>query len=227
MQFRKGAPPPTAETFLEERLLGAIDGKRTFLEIARCSGTSEYAAGLFLVRQAALGRIQLKNARSSSLDAVDGGTALNGLRDLLATGEYEAAVEWIDRRRLKPDGDEFVTMLIARAEAGLLATLYRTLAPPDAVPRRVRPDDPPGRESELLSSDDLLLLDLVDGRWDVRSLAWIAPMRKIDVVRGLLRLQKHGCIELRTPRAASSPARPTGGEDAVADIERAVGELGA
>ena len=236
VQKSKGVlDPPTVASHLERKLFESIDGRRTLTDIAQLCRTSEYAAGRFLLRQVELGVVQLKNVRGPQTDVVDTGTALNELRELLATEEYEAAVEWIDRCEIKPDGDEFWTMLTARAEAGFLATAYRTQVPPGAVPRRVRPDDPPGREAELLSSEDILLLDLIDGHWDVRSLGWIAPIRKVDVVRGLLRLEKCGCIELRLSR--SEPAPPshsrtpgggqTSGHDPIADIERVVGELGA
>jgi len=85
-----------------------------------------------------------------------------------------------------------------------------------------------------LTSEDIFLLDLIDGQWDVRSLGWIAPIRKIDIVRGLLRLRNQGCIELQPPSSGPAPSRqsrargdaPASGEDAASDIERAVGELG-
>jgi len=231
---KRATDPPAVASYMERKLYESIDGRRTLAEITLLCRTSEYFGGRFLLRQVERGVVQLRSVRGPKTNVVDDETALNKLRELLASEEYEEAVEWIDRCELKPDGDEFLAMLIAKAEAGFLATAYRTQVPADAVPRRVRPDEPPGSEGEMLSSEEILLLDLVDGHWDVRSLSWIAPIRKIDIVRGLLRLRKYGCIELQSPLSGPAPSRHArtpgdehvSGEDAAADIERAVGELG-
>lgn len=232
---KRASDPPTVANYMERKLYESIDGRRTLAEITLLCRTSEYFGGRFLLGLVERGLVQMRNVRGTKPNVVDDATALSRLRDLVASEEYEAAVDWIDRCGLKPDGDEFLAMLIAKAETGFLATAYRTQVPADAVPRRIRPDDPPGSESEMLSSEEILLLDLVDGHWDVRSLGWIAPIRKIDIVRGLLRLRQYGCIELEPPlrgTVSSQHTRTRGdehvsGEDAAADIERAVGELGA
>ncbi len=230
------APDPLAmASHMERKLYESIDGRRTLAEITLLCRSSEYFAGSFLLRLVEGGIVHPGSVRAPNSSVVDDGTALNKLRALVASEEYEEAVEWIERHDLKPDGDEFLAMLIAKAEAGFLAYAYRTQVPADAVPRRVRPDAPPGSVGGILSSEDVFLLDLVDGHWDVRSLGWIAPIRKIDIVRGLLRLRNQGCIELRPPASSPVPdrhARTRGegegsGADAAADIERAVGELGA
>jgi hypothetical protein len=221
-------------SYMERELYESIDGKRTLAEITLLCRSSEYFAGGFLLRLVESGNVQLGNVRAPNTSVVDDGTALNKLRQLVASEEYEDAVAWIESHDLTPDGDEFLAMLIAKAEAGFLAYAYRTQVPADAVPRRVRPDAPPGNDGGILSSEDIFLLDLIDGHWDVRSLGWIAPIRKIDIVRGLLRLRNQGCIELRPPASSPAPARHVrargdeqgSGEDAAADIERAVGELG-
>lgn len=226
---------PIVASFMEQKLYESIDGRRTLAEITLLCRSSEYFAGRFLLRQVERGLVQVGNARGPKTDVVDDGAALSKLRELLAREEYEEAVEWVNRCHLKPDGDEFLAMLIARAEAGFLATAYRTQVPADAVPRRIRSGVPPGGDCEMLRGEDILLLDLVDGKWDVRSLSWIAPIRKIDIVRGLLRLQKCGCIELQSPPAGRDPSRPARAhgdvpvsqEDTAVDIERAVGDLGA
>jgi hypothetical protein len=220
---------PTGASYVEGRLYDAIDGSRTLAEIALACRASEYTMGRFFLRQLELGFIKVRELREPKSDIVDENTALARLRELTASEEYEEAVEWIDRCSLKPEGDEFRAMLIAKAETGFLATAYRTQVPPDAVPRRIHRDEPPGPEAEMLTSEDVFLLDLVDGRWDVRSLSWIAPIRKVDIVRGLLRLRRHGLIELKAPTSSpnSGPRRDqTSRGNTAADIERAVSELG-
>ena len=222
---------PSPASYVDARLYEAIDGKRTLAEITLACRTSDYAAGRFLMRQTEQGFVKLREVRDTKTDIIDEKTAVARLRELTADEDYEEAVAWIDRCNLKSDGDEFRAMLIAKAETGFLAKAYRTQVPADAVPRRIRPGQPPGAEAEMLTNEDVFLLDLVDGRWDVRSLCWIAPMRKVDIVRGLLRLRRHGLIELKAPPYAAEAARSRGearaSGDTSADIERVVSELGA
>lgn len=221
--------PPTNASYMERKLYESIDGERTLAEIILLCRSSEYLAGSFLLNQVERGLVQVEDRQAPRTHVIDDATSVAQLRALVAGEEYEEAVELIDRCALKSDGDDFLAMLIAKAEAGLLATAYRTQVPPDAVPQRVHPDEPP----EKLSSEDLFLLDVIDGHWDVRSLSWIVPMRKIDIVRGLLRLRNYGCIELPSPLGGPEPSRPplrgddpVSRKDARTDIERAMDRLG-
>ena len=71
-----------------------------------------------------------------------------------------------------------------------------------------------------LSPDEVFLLELVDGNWDVRSLVWISPLRKVDVIRGLVRLQDLGYIDLLPPenKAASETPKNERAEHTVDDV---------
>jgi hypothetical protein len=144
------------------------------------------------------------------------------------------AVDLVERCGITSEGDEFLALLLAKVEAGFLANAYRTQIPPDSIPRRIENDLTPLKR-ELLSSEDMFLMDLIDGQWDVRSLIWIAPMRKIEVVRGLQRLRDYGCIELRSDAVKSEASthaiphlgEPADGMDPQTEIDRVVHRLGA
>jgi len=189
--------PPMVASHLGRRLYDLIDGHRTMGEIILLCRTSEYLAGYFLVRLLDRGMIHVGETREPDVDVTQDITAIGRLRELVASGEYEEAVDLIDRCALTAGADELLGLLIAKAEAGLLANAYRSEIPPDAVPERIHEDRLAG-SGETLPSEDLFLLDLIDGHWDVRSLGWIAPMRKVDVVRGLLRLLRNGYITLHS-----------------------------
>ena len=199
------APDPSAvASYMGDKLYESIDGRRTLAEIILFCRSSEYLACRFLAHLVETGQVRTGETRAPEIDAVQDARTIRRLRDLVTNGEYEEAVELIDEYGVASAEGEFLGMLIARAEAGFLAMAYRTKIPPDAVPRRVETHDP-SLHAEALTSEESLLLDMVEGNWDVRSLSWIAPMRKVDIVRGLLRLQEYGHIELQSPRTAIEP----------------------
>jgi len=224
---------PTIASHMGRKLYESIDGSRTLAEIILLCRASEYLAGYFLLRLADRGFVRVGEIRAPGINVVRDDSAVARLRELAASGEYEEAVDVIERCGITSDGDEFLALLTAKVEAGFLANAYRTQVPPDSVPRRVQSDVTPANR-EMLSSEDLFLLDLIDEHWDVRSLIWIAPMRKVEVVRGLLRLRDYGCIELRSGAgrpgasayAIAQPDEPVAGADPQEEIDRIVHRLG-
>jgi hypothetical protein len=225
---------PTIASHMGRKLYESIDGKRTLAEIILLCRTSEYLAGYFLLRLADRGLIRVGEIRAPGANLVRDDSAVTRLRELVASGEYEEAVDLIERCGITPDGDEFLELLIAKVEAGFMANAYRTLIPPDAIPQRVE-SDLTSLKQELLNSEDMFLLDLIDGHWDVRSLIWIAPMRKIEVVRGLQRLRDYGCIQLRKGDNRSEASThaiprfeaPTEGRDPQTELDMIMRKLGA
>jgi len=225
---------PTVASHMGRKLYESIDGRRTLAEIILLCRTSEYLAGYFLLRLAERGLIRVGEIRAPGANVIHDDSAVSRLRELVASGEYEEAVDLIERCGITPDGDEFLGLLIAKVEAGFLANAYRKLIPPDSIPRRIE-SDLTSLKRELLSSEDMFLLDLIDGYWDVRSLIWIAPMRKIEVVRGLQRLRDYGCIEMRTDAGRSEAythaiphfEEPADGTDHNTEIDRIMHRLGA
>ena len=53
------------------------------------------------------------------------------------------------------------------------------------------------RSRERLSPLECYLLTVVDGKNDVRSILWVAPLRELDVLRGLKRLHERGVVQFR------------------------------
>jgi hypothetical protein len=225
---------PTIASYMGRRLYESIDGQRTLAEIILLCRTSEYLAGYFLLRLVERGLVRVGDIRAPVEKVVRDDSAVTRLRELVASGEYEEAIDLIDRCGLTPDGDEFLALLVAKVEASFLAHAYRTQVPPDSIPRRIQSDRvPPSRE--MLSGEDLFLLDLIDENWDVRSLIWIAPMRKIEVIRGLMRLRDYGCIELpseasrsvASTRAIPNPDEQGNAVDHQMEIDKVLHRLGA
>ena len=63
-----------------------------------------------------------------------------------------------------------------------------------------------------MSSNDQFLLTLIDGKSDIKSVVWLAPLREIDVLQALQRMLDADLIELRDPNDASAPAKTDGKE---------------
>jgi hypothetical protein len=125
---------------------------------------------------------------------------MSELQQLVEHEHFEAALDLIDRHSIKEGRHDMLSMLIAKAEAGYLAAAFRRRMPPDAVPHQT--EDSVYRDAavrEDLTSEELFLLEMIDGSWDVRSLVWISPMSKIEVIRSLVRLLDLGHIELYPP----------------------------
>jgi len=217
--LRRTARPidgPTVAGYSPRRLYEAVDGRRSIEEIVLHCRTSPYLAYSFLARLVERGLVEICASAAPSpevdeRDRVD--LAVSDLQQLVGHEQYEAAVDLIEARHVVRGDDGFLAMLIAKAEAGYLALAYRSMVPPSAVPCRA---DPGGRDADVegdLGAEETFLLELIDGRWDVRSLVWIAPLRGIEVVRALVRLRDLGYIELHeredaTRDEAGDPSGP-------------------
>ena len=52
---------------------------------------------------------------------------------------------------------------------------------------------------------------MLDGKSDIKSIVWVAPLREVDVLKALQRLVDQGVVELRDP-SGTSPADGEGQE---------------
>lgn len=192
----RAADPAIMASHAARNLYESIDGKRTLAEMVLACRVSEYDACTLLIRLIEGGSVRVGESRKAKSRGTRGPASVEHLWELVSAGEYEDALECIETSEFRRNADRAVEMLIAKAESGFLADAYRTRIPPDSVPCRVPSPEP---SDEPLGSEELFLLDIVDDRWDVRALTWIAPLRKVDVIRGLIRLRRAGRIELRVP----------------------------
>ena len=202
---------PTVASYMGRRLYELVDGQRTLSELILQCRSSPYLAYTFLARLVERGLLTLGEMQEDSLpeaaearDQVD--LVIPELQQLVACENYEAALDLIDRRAITHSGNALLAMLIAKAEAGFVAWAYRTKMPPDAIPHRAREYRSNLVIRRDLSPDELFLFGLIDGTWDVRSLVWISPLRKVEVVRALIKLRVLGYLDLQP--LASDYAEP-------------------
>jgi hypothetical protein len=130
------------------------------------------------------------------------GSDLEFARRLLNRGEYDSALEILDRAYKAQPSDEALRRLLAEAEASFIEKAYRHFLPPSKIVtlRRVAET----LTAEQLSPTEFFLLSRIDGTWDIKSIIQITPLREVDVLRTLKRMREKGLIELKDPVAASA-----------------------
>jgi len=196
---KTGVQPPTAviDSVVPRRILDLVDGHRTVREIALHARVSEYVAQRLLaellrrdVLRVADGSPSETSPRADSAMPRDRVAA--EARARLDAGDPDAALRLLeDPCRVHPT-DIVLRELRDDAESACFAQLFGHALGSRRVPEIVsRPDTCTPEESFLLS--------LVDGKNDVRTLVWLAPMRALAVVRGLKGLVDSGAVILRDP----------------------------
>ena len=228
--LRRTARVPPAEVFrnrMARRIFESVNGERTVAEILLHAHGSEYLVTKFLFELSRAGCVEIAGVRPIEREPAPSPTApkvapgrpaaaasapspalvtaegdLEVARRLLNRGEFEAALEILDRAYKAQPGDEALRRLLAEAEAAFVEKAYRHLLPPDKVVSLARPVEE--LTAELLSPPEFFLLSRIDGTWDVKSIIQITPLREVDVLRTLKRMREKGVIELRDPPQAAS-----------------------
>jgi hypothetical protein len=127
----------------------------------------------------------------------------------MAEGDHAGAMEILNEcYRARPD-DDHLRQLLLRAEAGFLEHARGGAFAPSRIPVPLAPSTQVSRAD--LHPTEAFLLTMLDGRSDIKSLLWLAPLREVDVMKGLERLHRRGLIELRDPEP--SPATQPGEDD--------------
>ena len=123
---------------------------------------------------------------------------------LLFRGEYEAALELLNASyRLHPN-ENHLRRLIAKAEASYVEHVQRQGITYNSIPVAIATG---GEETARgLGPQECFLMSLFDGKSDVRSILWVAPLREVDVLRTLRQLVDKQVIELQAPEPAEAKA---------------------
>ncbi len=123
-------------------------------------------------------------------------------RRLLNRGEFDSALDILDRAYKAQPGDEALRRLLAEAEASFVEKAYRHYLPPAKIVTLATSVE--ALTAERLSPTEFFLLSRIDGTWDVKSISQITPLRAVDVLRTLKRMREKGLIDLKDPMAASA-----------------------
>jgi hypothetical protein len=215
---------------MARRIFESINGDRTVADILLHAHGSEYLVTKFLFELHRAGCCEIAGVRAverppappprpappapaqqarpvavagppASAVAADGGD-LEVARRLLNRGEFEGALEILDRAYKAQPGDEALRRILAEAEATFIEKAYRHYLPPGKIVTLARPVEE--LATERLSPPEFFLLSRIDGTWDVRSIIQITPLREVDVLRTLKRMRENGVILLKDSDQAAT-----------------------
>jgi len=199
---------PAAETLeaLERRIYDAVDGKRTIAEVLLHARTSEFVAMKVLHHLYLRGALRIVDEHEVTPVGASPESATRLARQLVARGDYEAALDALESAHRVHRADETLRRMISKVEAVFVETCYRGEVPPNKVPALL------GTRERLLHEDlspaEFFLISTIEnGALDVKSITWIAPMREVEVLRMIKRLLARGVIELREA-SRTDPAAP-------------------
>ena len=153
--------------------------------------------------------IQAAPPASSAADAAPAGTEtdldaeIEVANRLIARGEFEAALELLNASYRARPGDDHLRRLITRTESSYVETVQRAGLAYERVPV---PASPEGDGMDRLGPQECFLLSLMDGKADIRSILWVAPLREVDVLRSLRQMLDRGVIETRDAVAEGAVA---------------------
>lgn len=220
---------------MAQRILQSINGERTVAEILLHAHASEYLVIKFLFMLHGRSVIEVCGERPidsespTLLDVPATGEAKQVASDpeepkepgerekkepgkeiervvqLLADGDHAAALAILDGYYREHPGDSYARQLMFQAESGFLENVRKEKLLPTKVPVLLHGSDP---ADSSLQPNELFLLDMLDGNMTIQSIVWVAPLREVDVYRGLLRLLDTGVIALADAEGAEDTDAP-------------------
>jgi hypothetical protein len=194
---KTGAALPNAvlASPVARRILDLVDGHRSVRDIVLHAHAPEFLALRLLAGLVRGGVLRVTDrppaADARSVEAPLPRARVEALaRECLDAGNPEAALRILEKSgRLNPT-DIALRELHDEAESACFSQLFGHVLGPRRVPDLVR-------QPESCTAEESFLLSLVDGKNDVRSLVWLAPMRALAVVRSLKSLVDSGAVVLR------------------------------
>lgn len=164
---------------------------------ADVAGPLSLAAAPLPVARGGAGSATTSGSATAAAVAAPPRSALDTARDLLRTGEFEAALEVLGGLYRDNPQDDSLRRLVAEAEAAFVERAQRHFVPLGKIPVLQKPID--AVAGDPLSPLEYFLLSRIDGTWDVKSIIQISPVREFEALRVLKRLREKGVIRLEDP----------------------------
>lgn len=178
-----------------------VDGHRTIAEIAMQTHASYHRIlqALDLLRRknvisvAGVGESQ----KTPPAIIISAEQLLQTAREKLAFGKWEEAINLFQYILLRDPENAQARSLISQAEKQLTLAIYEELIQPDSIPRLIR------STTELLKdrfdAEESFLITRINGRWSVRTILTVTPLREVDSLRALKRLLDRKIIAVEPP----------------------------
>ena len=126
-------------------------------------------------------------------------------RRLVTQGSYESALALLNRMCSEDPNHDCVKRLIAHAEEALTIDLAQQGFLPMMVPVPSQPLEMIS-QAEKSPEEEFLLSLIADGSWDIKGLAFVSPMRSVEILLAVKRLVDRGWVTLQRPDPRSSKA---------------------
>jgi hypothetical protein len=214
----KNLPAQVRDSKTSIRLLEAVDGERTLEEILLHTRGSEYLVTKFLFELHRKELVKVTSVRELTepekvipfmeedlrdpSPGSDVTTEIELATRLVQRDEHEAAIAVLNATARAWPGVPSVHAMIERVEAEQFEDISSEL-PSSAIPTMTEPWNELSEQS--LTPGEAYLTTLIDGRNDIRSILWVAPMRALDILRNLKSLVDRGLIELSDKSALDVP----------------------
>ncbi len=219
-------PEKILSTRMPRRIYESINGERTIAEVLLHAHASEYLVIKFLHQLHKKGMVEIAKIRSVAVEEpavaqaeqqLQVAAGAGGAAELVASeaqaspdvapeiqvavrlmdrGEFEASLELLNAAYRACPSDLTVRQLIIRAEHEI-EQAHQTDMGPNKIPVLQCPVEDLAQHG--LSPEASFLPSLIDGRNDIKSILWVAPMRTVDVLRALKQMVDKDLVALCDP----------------------------
>lgn len=180
------------------RALELVDGSRSLEEICLELHAPEFTVSYFFLSALERGYVHIAGEVPRPAESQEKAPALERVRrakELIRSGAFEEALGILDAMSGLPDRPAEASELAKVAELNLIDGLYRGPLPPKSIPLLERPLE--SLLNESLSPEEVFLVSRINGSWDLKSIVSISPLREVDALRVLKRLQERAIIKLK------------------------------
>jgi hypothetical protein len=173
-----------------------VDGERSTSDIVIHSHGTEYRVLHALNCLKEKGFVQIsdygqKTARSDDAFALN--VVIEHAKNRMVLARWEEAINLFTYVLQYEDNSE-VKHLLGRAEESLVQSIYEDVIAPNSVLKLKMELEK--LSNERLSSEESFLVTRINGKWDLRSIVTITPLREVDALRIVKRLIERNIIEV-------------------------------
>jgi hypothetical protein len=200
MVFAKSETAAANETF-DDPFVGTvfqlIDGKRSINDIISQSHGTEYRVMHALNRLKERNLVQVSDYGEPNVpkapEVIPLQIIVENAKKKMALARWEEAINLFNYALQYEESLE-VKELLLHAEESLIQSIYEDVVAPDSVLKLRLPLEQLSKER--LSSEESYLVTRINGKWDLKSILTITPLRELDALRIVRRMLDRGIIEV-------------------------------
>ncbi len=186
---------PMSDPFVDA-VYQLVDGERSTSDIVIHSHGTEYRVLHALNWLKEKGFVQVSNYGQKTTRADDAfalSVVIEHAKNRMAMARWEEAINLFTYVLQYEDNSE-VKHLLSRAEESLVQSIYEDVIAPTSVLKLKMELEK--LSNERLSSEESFLVTRINGKWDLRSIVTITPLREVDALRIVKRLLERDIIEV-------------------------------